>query len=98
MIRSGGMDASPEFRKLCEGIFQGAEGEFKNEHALVDFLVSRLDDGERKRLGPFLDELVDPRLSGDEVQRVWNSTRAEIAFFNAEDARAFLRLVRKRIG
>ena len=90
------MQATPEFQKLCGRFFQDIFLVTSSDDERAQFLIDGLTKQERRRLKPFLDDVI-ARHSGEQLIRLWNDTPADFSLLDGEEARSFLKIIRDKI-
>src|SRR5829696_8810881 len=95
-IRRTSMAAPAEFRKLCQRFIQDIFLVTSSEEERAKFLINGLTADERRRLKPFLDNVI-ARYSAEQLVRLWHETPAEFYMPEGEEVRSFLKTIRDEI-
>ncbi len=86
-----------EFIELGERLYQGFDNDF---HAVEDYtvhLARRFSEAEATKLQAFLGTIVEST-QADELARMWNSVVRDYYFYDGEEVRRMLAMVRDKLG
>jgi hypothetical protein len=88
------MKIPTQFNELATSFFFDGVRSAKSEEDWIGSRVRGLNPGEKVIVRDFLDELLEKKLSGVELRRIWNSTGTDVLFPDDEHLRRFLLMIR----
>lgn len=91
------MVVPPAFNKLCRCFHQDIGDDRPSPEEWIDFAKRHLDENEKLIVIRFLNELLNGRHDGAELQRIWFASSADIYFPEEDHLRGFLGLIRERL-
>ena len=86
-----------EFLRLGAYLYQGFDEDIDTEEAFIDHLAEGFSDQEATVLRAFLGTLVESA-AADELLRMWNSVVPDYCFYDGEEIRRVLAIVRDKLG
>ncbi len=84
------MDYSDEFKQLAFATLCAYLLEIRSEEGFRDHIIESLKLEQRQRLAVYLNELLDGRMSDEEINTLWNRTGTDFIFARPAAARNFL--------
>lgn len=84
------MDYSDEFKQLAFDTLIARLLDIETEDGFRDHLLESLKPEQRRRLELYLTEILDGRLSDEEINALWDKTGTDIMFYRPAAARNFL--------
>jgi hypothetical protein len=87
-----------EFQKLCCFFDQDMMLIHRSLEAAIAYALDALNADERVVVRDFLDELLSGHHNDEEIDQVWQESRAQIGFTNARELIIVLGLIREMIA
>ena len=92
------MSVPIEFLKLTRGFHQGVDQVAQSIEDVIDIAMSFIEPKDAPAAKAYLDKILGGEIDPKAIQKIWNSTRAEIYFQSDTDLLTVLELLRTRLA